>query len=161
MSKGLPNDDLLQKLARLIANARVGRGLNQIEAALEAAVSKSSWQNLERGSRLDGRPFRPTEELVTAAATAMEIDLAEALALREAAVSNEDSPTPRRIRAAGRKLAKADGQREIGRIYRALEPEAQDMVLYVAEKLLSLQDRATRADGGPDPEEDRAPDTSN
>ncbi|WP_424184159.1 helix-turn-helix domain-containing protein [Actinokineospora sp. G85] len=158
MSKGLPDDDLLQKLARLIADARVGRGLNQVEAALAAAVSKSAWQNLERGRRLDGRPFRPTEELVTAAATAMEIDLAKALDLREAAVSNKESPKPRRTRGAGRKLANADRRRDLGRIYRDLRPEAQEIVFDVAERLLNLQEKDARTD--PEPEEYRGPDTS-
>ncbi|OLR89916.1 helix-turn-helix domain-containing protein [Actinokineospora bangkokensis] len=101
----------LDELSRVIAAAREDRGWSVVGAAQEADVSKSAWQNLERGRRLDGKPFKPTEDLVVAVAEALELDPARLLRLA--------GVVPGRPRGRGRRVGPAspkDIERLAGRL---------------------------------------------
>lgn len=69
------------ELGRRLREAREARGYNQTQAAERGRISRTIWQQLEKGERFDGKPFEPKVNTVIAAAQAVELDPRELLPL--------------------------------------------------------------------------------
>ncbi|WP_436493592.1 helix-turn-helix domain-containing protein [Actinokineospora sp. HUAS TT18] len=94
-------------LGTLLREARLARHLTQTAAAERAGISRTLWQQLETGSRPDGRPVNPKRDTLRAVAAA--VDLTE----RETLEAAGHDPSDHDISRPGRPLASLAEARDL------------------------------------------------
>jgi transcriptional regulator with XRE-family HTH domain len=122
-------------LGRVLATARVERGLATREAARRAGISDTLWRTLERGYELRKNvqfPASPKPETVVKAAVAVGLDKKRALELAGLPTVDSDSYTEPDLSGVSdehlldevrRRMQKRDGRRSLSREEIAAEPD--------------------------------------